>query len=126
MLVVYSWVMPNQPSKDTKRLVVPVPIAVAEKLAVLAARERRSISNYLQGVVLDHINQLEPTPQDMQEIALQQIKRKFGEVSESEPEPQTQGESDLLKMMKEKAEEAGMQVQTIKRRTKIKDGALSG
>ena len=50
--------MPNQPSKNIKRLVVPVPVEVSERLAVLAAMERRSVSNYLQGVVLDHLEQL--------------------------------------------------------------------
>ena len=70
--------MPNQPSKDIKRLVVPVPVEVAERLAVLAAMERRSISNYLQGVVLDH---LEKIPVDQSEKVVQMMKDKFGEAA---------------------------------------------
>ena len=70
--------MPNQPSKNIKRLVVPVPVEVAQRLAVLAAMERRSISNYLQGVVLDHLEQM---PVDQSEKVVQMMKDKFGETA---------------------------------------------
>ena len=105
---------------DIKRLVCPVHESVAARLEVLAAMERRSVSNYIAGIVLE---KLESTPEDVREIVMQRVREQFGETAE--PAPQTKGESDLSKMIKAKAEETGMNVQTIKRLSKIKDGSLS-
>ena len=71
--------MPNQPSKDTKRIVVSLPKEVARRVNQLAILERRSVSNYVQGLVLDA---LEQTPPEIKAVVKERI---LQELTESMP-----------------------------------------
>ena len=66
---IQTYSVPINPSK-TKRVILSLPIEVARRLEQLAAIERRSLSNYLSGLVFDH---LESIPADKREQVKQRL-----------------------------------------------------
>ena len=72
--------MPINPSK-TKRVILSLPIEVARRLEQLAQIERRSLSNYLSGLVLDH---LEAVPAEQRQQVRDRLIASTSQLEESE------------------------------------------
>ena len=72
--------MPVNP-KQTKRVMLQLPVEVARRLEQLAQIERRSLSNYLSGLVLDH---LEAVPADKREQVKQRLIASTSQLEEQE------------------------------------------
>ena len=81
-------------------MVVSFPVEVSRRIEELAALERRSVSNYLQGIVLDH---LEQTPPDIRAVVKARLMKTLQEDSDwndglVEDEPESEASKALKKL----------------------------